>query len=85
MCHGAEIHHEGGRAKIVNRSFFGLCTGGEHRLLKRGDRKLAVRLTERDKSHSCAHQIRDMTLQKGGQGEAYRDALSRRADSKSDG
>ena len=77
MCHGGEIHHEGGRPKIVNPGVSGLCTGSEHCLLKRGDRKLAVRLTERDKSHSGCYEIGDITLQKGRQGEAYRDALSR--------
>src|SRR5438034_3724794 len=70
MCHGGEIHHERGGPKIVHRGVSGSRTGREHRSLQRGDPELPVRLTERNKSHSGGHQIGDITLEKGGQGEA---------------
>jgi len=75
MCHGGEIHHEGCGPKVIKRGISALRAGREHRFLKRSNRKLPVRLTERDKSDSSGHQIRDITLQKGGQSEAQRNAL----------
>ena len=70
MRHGGEIDHERGGPKIVNRGVSGLRAGGQHRFLKRGDGKLPIRLTERDQSNSGGHQIGDITLQEGGQGQA---------------
>ena len=84
MCHGGEIHHEGCRPKVINRGISAPGTGGEHRFLEGGNRKLPVRLTERDESHSGGHQIGDITMQKGGQSEAQRNALPSRTDSEND-
>jgi hypothetical protein len=44
--HGGEIDHERGGAEIVDRGVFGLRTCGQHRILKLGDGKLPISLTE---------------------------------------
>jgi len=55
------------RSSIV--AFLAFAPAMRAAFLQRGDRKLPVRLTEGDKSHSGGHQIGDIALQKGRQGE----------------
>ena len=76
MRHGGEIDHEPSRPEIADRGLFGLRARGQHRFLKLGDGKLPVGLTEGDQSNAGGHQIGDLTLQEGGQGQASGNTLS---------
>jgi hypothetical protein len=84
MLHGGETDHERSGPKIVNRCLFGLCAYGQHRFLKLGDGKLPIGLTEGYQSSGC-HQIGEIALQEGGQGQCGWNALPRRTNSKNDG
>ena len=77
MLHRGKIHRECGGSEIVNRRPHRFLSRCEHRLFKRGDGTLTVRLSEGDQSNSGSHQIGDITLQEGGQGEIGWNSLPR--------
>jgi hypothetical protein len=83
--HGGEIDHQRGGPKVVNRGRPAFGTRSQHRLLKLCDGKLPLSLTQWDQSYAGGHQIGDITLDESGQGEASRNALPCRANSKNDG
>src|SRR5215510_2135678 len=85
MHHRGEIDHECGRTKIVDGGLCSLRAYCQNRFLKLGDGNLPISLTEGDQSNSSAHQVGNITLQEGGQGQAPRNALPCSANSKNDG
>src|SRR5262245_34178629 len=62
----------------------GLRARGQYHVFQLGDGKLPIRLTEWDQSNSSGHQIREVTLQEGRQGQANWNILGCRASSKND-
>ena len=70
MRHGGEIDHEPDGPEMIDRGLLGLRARGQDRFFELGDGKLPVSLTEWNQSNSGDHQIRDVTLQEGGQGQA---------------
>lgn len=62
-------------AEIVDRGVFGLRTCGRHRILKLGDGRLPISLTERNQSNRGGHQIGEIALQEGGQRDCGWNAL----------
>jgi hypothetical protein len=75
MSHGSKVDHERGRPKIINRAGRRLCTRSLNHVLKLGDRKLPVRLTQRNQANSGRDQIRDVALKKSWQRHAERSAF----------
>src|SRR6476660_4503730 len=84
MRHGGEIDDERGGPKVVNRRPLSLGACGEHRFFKLQQRSLTISLPEGYQSNPGGHQIGDVTLQEGGQGQANRNTLPRRANPKND-
>ena len=52
---------------------------GEDSIFERGERGLAIGLTEWDEPHASSHQVGDVALQESGQREDHRDFLFRAA------
>ena len=85
MRHRGEIKHERGGPESVNRGLFGLGARRQHCFLKIGDGKLTISLTEGYQSNPGGHQIGNITLQEGGQGQSSWNTLPRRTNSNDDG
>jgi hypothetical protein len=81
MSHGSNVYHERGRPKIINRAGRRLCTRSLNHVLKLGDRKLPVRLTQRNQANSGRDQIRDVALKESWQCHAKRSAFVCKTDS----
>ena len=82
MGHGSKVDHERGRPKIINRAARRLCTRSLNHVLKLGDRKLPVRLTQRNQANSGRDQIRDVALKESWQCHAERSAFACKTNSK---
>src|SRR5262245_29748098 len=70
---------------MIDCGLLGLRARGEYHSFQLGDGKLPIGLAEWNQSNSSGHQIRDVTLQEGGQGQANWNILACRASSKNDG
>ena len=85
MSHGSKVDHERGRPKIINCAGHRLCTRSLNHMLKLGDRKLPVRLTQRDQANSGRDQIRDVALKERWQCQAERSAFACKSNSENNG
>ena len=81
MSHGSKVDHERGRPKIINCAGRRLCARSLNHVLKVGDRKLPVRLTQRNQANSGRDQIRDVALKESRQCHAERGAFACKANS----
>jgi len=81
MSHGSKVDHERGRPKIINCAVRRVCTRSLNHVLKLGDRKLPVRLTQRNQANSGRDQIRDVALKKSWQCHAERSAFPSKTNS----
>ena len=84
MRHGGEIDHEPDGPEMIDCGLPGLRARGQYHFFQFGDGKLSISLTEWNQSNAGGHQIRDVTLQEGGQGQADWNILACRASSKND-
>ena len=85
MSHGGKVDHEAGRPKVINCRGHSVCTCGLNHTFKLGDRKLPVRLTQRDQANSGGDQIREVALKKGWQSQADRSAFACKSNSENNG
>jgi len=81
MSHGSKVDHERGRPKIINRAGRRLGTRSLNHVLKLGNRKLPVRLTQRNQANSGRDQIRDVALKESWQCHPERSAFACKANS----
>ena len=76
MRHRGEIDHEPDGPEMIDCGVFSLRARGQYHFFQLGDGELPISLTEWNQSYPGGHQICDVTLQEGGQGQVEGNILA---------